>query len=310
MYFKKERPGENPFLKFGKKRKVYRYFFEKGLQMGFEMYLVSGEKKYLGGLKFKNPAKFNGKKFIIENSIIIADAIYDRSGGLKFPSKNISSKVLNNIAFKSICFDKNKMQRIIGKFMPKSFKIKNQSDFDKKVNLFSKKEIVVVKPSTDLGGKGIIIDTPENIFASGLIIKKEYVLQKFVDTSYGIKGLTKGRHDLRIVIVDGKMIYACLRTPRGTNYLANVAQGGEIREIPLNKVPTAVKNYVNRIKIILDKKFGYPVYSVDFGIEKGKPFVFELNDQIGFPSTKMRSYPLFVKALIESLKKIAAKNDS
>lgn len=309
MFFNKKKPEEDPFHDFGGKRLAYYAFFKRGTLVGLDMYLASREKNYLGGLKFKDPLFFTGKKFIKTKGSIVADAIYDRSGGLKFPSKKISAKVLNNIAFKAICFDKNKMQRIIGKFMPKSFKIKNQSDFDKKVNLFSKKEIVVVKPSTGFGGKGIIIDTPENIFASGLIIKKEYVLQKFVDTSYGIKGLTKGRHDLRIVIVDGKMIYACLRTPQGNNYLANVAQGGEIREIPLNKVPTAVKNYVNRIKIILDKKFGYPVYSIDFGIEKGKPFVFELNDQIGFPSTKMRSYPLFIKALIKSLKKIATKND-
>lgn len=309
MFFNKEKLPPDPFEDFDKKRTVYYDFFRCGVAAGFDMFLASREKNYLGGLKFKDPIFFNGKNFEKTKKTIIADAIYDRSGGLKFPSKKISPKVLNSITFKSLCYSKNKMYRHIGDFMPKSFKIKNQKDFENKIKFFPKNELVVIKPSAGLGGKGIIIDTPSHILASNFIIKKESVLQKFVDTSSGIKGITKGRHDLRIVIVNGKIIYACLRTPKNNTYLANVAQGGKIQEIPLSKLSPIIKRCIVKIKKVLDKKFNFPIYSIDFGIEKEKPFVFELNDQIGFPSAYMKSYPLFTKTLIQSLGKLAYKTN-
>lgn len=307
MFFNKEKSEKKPFFGFGEKEAVYFDFFKQGTSSGADMYIASKEKNYQGGLKFKDPLFFDGKKFKKISGIITADAIYDRSGGLKFPSKKISRKVLNNIAFKSLCYSKNKMYETLGEFMPKSFKIKNQKDFEKKIELFSPNEMVVIKPSEGLGGKGIIIDTVSNIIKLKLVIKKETVLQRFVDTSFGIKNITRGRHDLRIVIVFGKIIFASLRTPKEGSLLANVAQGGKIKEISLEKIPTEVKSVVLKIQKNLDKKFDYPIYSIDLGIENTQPFVFELNDQIGFPSKKMKSYKLFNKALIKSLVKIAAR---
>jgi glutathione synthase/RimK-type ligase-like ATP-grasp enzyme len=307
MFFNKEKSEKKPFFGFGEKEAVYFDFFKQGTLAGADMYIASKEKNYRGELKFKDPLFFDGKKFKKISGIIIANAIYDRSGGLKFPSKKISRKVLNNITFKSLCYNKNKMYETLGDFMPKSFKIKNQKDFEKKIKLFSPNEMVVIKPSEGLGGKGIIIDTVSNIIKLKLTITKETVLQKFVDTSFGIRNITRGRHDLRVVIVFGKIIFASLRTPKEGSLLANVAQGGKIKEIPLEKIPAEVKSVVSKIQKILDKKFDYPIYSIDLGIENTKPFVFELNDQIGFPSKKMRSYKLFNEALVKSLQKIAAR---
>ncbi len=305
MFFNKEKSELNPFNGFGDKEVVYFDFFKQGFKADLDMYLASREKNYLGGLKFKNPLYFDGKKFIQQKTGIEADAIYDRSGGLKFPSTEISSKVLNSLAFKSLCYSKNKMYEIIGEFMPKSFKLKNTKDFRQKLNLFSKDEIAVIKPSSGLKGKGIIIDTVFNIKKSNYVINKESVLQKFVNTSYGIKGVVNGIHDLRIVIVSGNIIFASIRTPKKGSLLTNVAQGGKIEELSLKKIPTSVMLTVSKIQKILDKKFNYPIYSIDFGFEKEKPYVFELNDQIGFPSKKMKSYSIFNGALIKSLAKIA-----
>lgn len=307
MFFNKEKSEKNPFASFGDKEDVYFDFFKQGYAAGLDMYLASKEKNYLSGLDFKDPLFFDGKKFKKTVMKIKVDAIYDRSGGLKFPSTAISSKVLNPFSFKSLCYSKNKMYKALSSFMPKSFEIKNQNNFEKKLKLFSKNELVVIKPSSGLGGKGIIIDTASNIKKLNYSIEKETVLQKFVDTSSGIKNIVRGRHDLRVVIVFGKIIFASIRTPKGDGLLANVAQGGKIKELPLEKIPLAVKKNVLKIQKIIDKKFDYPIYSVDFGIENGKPFVFELNDQIGFPSRKMKSYKLFNAALIKSLGKIATK---
>ena len=56
--------------------------------------------------------------------------------GKDLPTKKISKKVLNCLEFKSICYNKNKMHEIIGEFMPKSFRIKNLREFEKKIKLF------------------------------------------------------------------------------------------------------------------------------------------------------------------------------
>lgn len=305
MYFKKERPGKDPFLNFKKKRKVYRYFFQKGKSIGFDMFLASGEKTYLGGLKFENPAYFNGKKFIIQKRVITADAIYDRSGDMSFPPKKIDAKVLNCSTFKIICNDKNLMYSLFGKFMPKSFEIKSQKKFKEALDNFNESSLAVLKPAKGLGGKGIII-AKKNILKDAILEReKTYVLQEFADTSCGIKGIAKEKHDLRVVIVEGKIVLSHVRTPKKGGFLANAAQGGKIKEVALNKIPKDVKIIAKKIQKIIDKKFGFPIYSIDFGITLEGPRVFELNDQIGFPKDSMKNYKKFIIALLKSLKRIS-----
>jgi len=202
MYFHKQKLKSDPFSKFGVKRPVYYYFFRKGKEMGFEMYIASGKENYLGKMRFKDPYIFNGKDFTPAEKTITADAVYDRSGGISFPPKEIDRKVLNRQSFKILCNDKNKMNKLLGDLMPKSFAIKNFYEMEKKLEAFKKNSLVVVKPARGLCGKGIIIDKAPNITKDRLEEKYfPYVLQEFVDTSFGIKNITSGRHDLRIIIV-------------------------------------------------------------------------------------------------------------
>ena len=305
MYFRKERPGADPFLKFGEKRSIYRYFFQKGRELGFDMFLVSGPQSYLGGLRFKNPAFFDGENFILQNKIITADAIYDRSGGVGFPPPEIDTRVLNCSTFKILCNDKNLMYGYFGKFMPKSFEVKNSSDLKKFLKKFNPASLAVLKPANGLGGKNIIINKASNL--SGTILEKEkaYVLQEFIDTSCGIENITKEKHDLRVVVANGKIVFSHLRTPRKGSLLANAAQGGSIREVSLEKIPENVLAIISKMRKLIDKKFNFPIYSIDFGITERGPLVFELNDQIGFPREDMENAKLFVNTLLESLSSLA-----
>lgn len=301
MYFKKERPGNDPFFKFGKKRNVYRYFFEKGRDLGFDMYLASGPEAYRGGLSFNDPAFFNGNEFAKTQGTIIADAIYDRSGGISFPAKEMDGKVLNCSDFKILCNDKNKMYEYFGQFMPKSFELKKTDKFQEVLNGFREDELAVLKPAKGLGGKGIIIDKVSELRKTNLDPGNEYVIQDFIDTSCGIEGLSNGRHDLRVVIVNGKTVLSHIRTPREGSYLANASQGGSIKEVPLEKIPQEIMDVAEKIKTIVDEKFQKPVYSIDFGMTRNGPYVFELNDQIGFPSDDMRNHKSFIDGLLDSL---------
>lgn len=306
MYFRNKKRGGDPFATFGVKRKIYYYFFEFGKQQGFDMFIASGKDGHLGNLKFKNILHYKNGFFAKHAGAVSAAAVLDRSGGLFFPPTGTGKRVLNCLEFKKLCWDKNLTYATIGKFMPKNFEIAGKKDLLKYLKKFDSNSLAVLKPARGMCGKDILIQKPAELSAAGLIPGKKYVLQKFVDTSSGIKGITKGRHDLRIVILEGKPVLAHVRTPKKGSLLANVAQGGKIKEIPIKKIPVKVLKTVKNIQKIIDKKYYYPLYSIDFGLDKkGKPFVFELNDQIGFPREDMRGAKHFTEALVLSLKKRA-----
>jgi len=300
MFFKNKRIAPDPFEKFGKKRSVYHLFFQEGMRRGFEMYIGSGLDSFEKNLTFSNVLRYNGEIFIQEKEKIKVDAVYDRSGGLYFPPKRLD-KVLNKLDFKELCADKNATYLLLKDFMPKNFEIKNQEELQQALKDFSKKEFAVLKPVNDFGGKGIIIGEIGEIAKAKIETGKRYVLQQFIDTSAGIPDVVDGMHDLRIIIVNGKIIMAHVREPKKGSYLANVSAGGSIKEVELSKVPENIIETAEEIKKIIDKKYNQPIYSIDLGVENGRPFVFELNDQIGFPSEEMIGNKQFIFSLLDSL---------
>lgn len=307
MYFRKRKCDKDPFATFGVKRKIYYYFFEFGKRQGFDMFIASGKDGHLGNLKFKNILHYKNGSFAKHAGVVSAATVFDRSGGLFFPPMGTGKHVINCIEFKKLCGDKNLIYAAIGKFMPKNFEIAGRKDLLKYLKKFDSDSLVVLKPARGMCGKDILIKKPVELSRTKLLPGKKYVLQEFVDTSAGIKDIAKSRHDLRVVIVEGKPVLATIRTPKKGSLLANVAQGGKIKEIPLKKIPSRVLKTVKKIQKIIDKKYFFPLYSIDFGVDvDGTPLVFELNDQIGFPRESMRGAKNFIKAMVLSLKKRAS----
>ncbi|NTW46057.1 MAG: hypothetical protein HGB18_03345 [Candidatus Moranbacteria bacterium] len=186
-------------------------------------------------------------------------------------------------------------------FMPKNITIRSKEELRSALDEFDAGDIVVLKPSKGMQGNGILIGPASEIALSTLEPEKEYSLQEFVDTSKGIPGVIDGRHDLRIIIVEGQIVLCHVRTPKEGSFLANVAQGGSIREVPLKEIPAFILDRVSEIQESIDTEFDLPLYSIDFGVAGGKtPFVFELNDQIGFPSEDM-DYEEFIRRTLKSL---------
>jgi glutathione synthase/RimK-type ligase-like ATP-grasp enzyme len=295
---------KDPFSTFGIKRSVYHDFFRLGIERGFDMYIASGKENYSEKMIFSNAYQYNGKFFEPTLETLKMDAVFDRSGGMSFPPENISHKVLNDIYFKRLCNNKNETRKLIGDFMPKSEKIENKSELLEQLEIFSKSSLMVLKPAKGMCGKGIVIDNPGKIAEENIKEGNEYILQEFVDTSKGILGIIDGYHDLRIVIVNGRIVLSHVRTPKEGSLLANVAQGGSIKEIPIKDIPEFIIGAVKKIQILIDEKFDYPLYSIDLGIQNGKEvFIFELNDQIGFPSEQMKAKEIFLENIMDSLEK-------
>jgi glutathione synthase/RimK-type ligase-like ATP-grasp enzyme len=305
MYFHKRPMSADPFTTFGKKRAVYHDFFRRGTALGFDMFIASGKEHYRHPLTFENAYRYDMGHFV-EYGPIEADAVYDRSGGMTFPPETIGMKTLNSIAFKRLCNDKNAMERVLGKFMPKNFPVMDQESLSAGIRSLGACPLAVLKPAKGMQGKGIVIDSPTNLSTITLEEGVGYCLQEFIDTSKGIPGIVSGYHDLRIIIVDGEIVLCHVRTPKEGSLLANVAQGGSIREVPLEIIPAVILRRVADIQARIDKQFDFPIYSIDFGIQNAVPFVFELNDQIGFPSEEMHHEP-FLTNLIQSLWKRAQR---
>lgn len=303
MYFNKRKMATDPFSDLGKKRDVYHYFFKKGRRMGFDMYAASGKENYLGDLCFKDAFRYDGKKFKHTIETIKASAVYDRNGSMSFPNKEIGPYTLNCIEFKKLCNNKNLTKKVIGQFMPTSFAIKNQDSLIRKLKNFKNDALAVLKPAKGMCGKNIVIDYPNNLRKINLEKNTEYVLQEFVDTSGGISKIINKKHDLRIVLVNGKIVLAHVRTPKKGSLLANVAQGGRLKEVPLNKIPRKIIEVTRKINSLINKRYLSPVYSIDFGIGPERPYVFELNDQIGFPAKNMKNAKNFIDAVLLSLAK-------
>lgn len=303
LYYGEKVGSSDPFKHWEKKRSVYHDLFIRGIERGFEMYFVPKVEYYSGGLTFKNPWKYSVTTHLFHptQEVITADAIYDRSGKFYFSDKETRSKVLNCANFKALCADKNHTYDLLKDFMPQSVTIKNQDALRASLQNFEAESLLALKPAQGFGGQGIIIAHPDTLKNATLLSNTDYVLQQFIDTSEGIPGITKSHHDLRIIIVNGNIVLAHVRTPREGSFIANVAQGGSISEVALDALPSSILSTVQKIQKIIDKEFNYPLYSIDLGVTKEKVYVFELNAQIGFPQNNMRNSKKFIDGILDSL---------
>ncbi|MCX6762873.1 MAG: hypothetical protein NT093_03800 [Candidatus Moranbacteria bacterium] len=313
MFFGKEPAfGKDPLGDKGGKKAVYYYFFQRGSKLGFDMYLAMGRKKYLGGLKFDRPLFFNPakEKFEIFSQVVRADAVLDKSGGTEFPPSEIDDKVLDNRKFKLICWNKILMYKYLDRFSPSSYGLKSLGEMKKSLKFFKENELAVLKPARGLKGKDVQIDYPSKLLQTKNIdYRRGWVLQKFVDTSAGITGLIRGKHDLRIAVANGEIVFSHIRQPMSAGNVANVAQGGSIKEISIDKIPKRILIQAKKLQKRIDADFDKPLYSMDFGVQDEKPFVFEINDIIGFPSEKMKCYKKFIDSVLESLLIRAMRNN-
>ena len=300
LCFSAQLEGVSPLGHIDAKRPVYLRLLQLCQKKGWETYVLT-RRTYLGKGVFNGVWKYADGKFVIQKGKIKMDFVYDRSGGIKFPPENDFLRVVNIRDFKVFSWDKWVAYRQMKAYMPKTFWVGETVNIPKILPKIST-DFVVIKPYNGLKGIGIYIGPKEEYEAFSFPENyPKYIAQEFVDTSGGIPGLVSGMHDLRVVIINSKIVWSHIRTPLEGEYEANVARGGELRELSLNKIPASVGETVNKIAADFYKKFDNPIYSLDFGIGPGgKPYIFEINDQIGFPRWEMANRDNFLKELVEN----------
>lgn len=307
VYFTKKEVAADPYAHIPERREIYWAIFREGRARGLDMYLGVKPTIHHGGMEFENVLFFTGERFELKEARVLFDAIYDRSPRKNFPSPDIDKKTLNSLAFKNLANNKDKTYELLQKFMPKTFAISSPEDFLEALSHFDKEEMAVFKPVDSFGGKGITITEAKNLSPALVAPNKKYILQKFVNTENGVPGITTLRHDLRVVIINGKPTMLQVRTPKPGGMLANMSQGGDAQEFPYKKTPISIQTIVNEVHSLIDKNFSFPMYSIDFGIDAdGTPYIFEINDQIGLKTITGENKKVFCKNLLDSLEKKAS----
>jgi len=304
VVFSREFSGNDPLGHIGVKLPVYLRLLELCRRQGWEVYVLT-RKTYKGNGIFAGSWKFDNGRFRRAVEPVKIDLVYDRSAGVKFPPVNDASVIwVNRLDFKILAWDKWKAYRQIGKYMPKTFWVKKESDL---VDILPKikTEWVVLKPYNGLKGFGVFIGPKEK--AAEFKFEKRYkyyIAQEFVDTSAGIANVTPGMHDLRVAIVNAKAVWSHVRVPEKGSFTANAAQGGILTEVDYSQVPESIKKIVGEITEKFFIGYDNPAYSLDFGIGKdGIPKIFEINDQIGFPKWEMKQRDVFLRELVYNFAK-------
>lgn len=297
--FSKELQGSSPLSHIIEKLPVYIRFLELMEGAGWKTYILT-RKTYKGQGVFDGGWLYRNSKFSLVKDILKIDLVYDRTGGIAFPIEGDTLTVVNRRDFKILAWDKWATFREIGEYMPQTIFIENEKDLPQILPQI-KSEMIVLKPFNGLKGFGIFIGKKEDAINFKFDKKySRYIAQEFVDTGEGICGITPGIHDLRIVIVNGKPVWCHVRVPAKGKLLANAAQGGTLTEVDFGKVPVSIQNVVSKVSNIFSTKYDNPVYSLDFGIGRsGVPYIFEINDQMGFPKWEMKSRDKFLSGLID-----------
>ncbi len=231
---------------------------------------------FKNGWVFRNGSWKKVKKF--KPDLVFDKGPSDLSEILKTRVLEKYFSVINNLDLTLLLDNKLYSYFIFPSLFAKTSVVSNQHELKRALKLIRGHKVVFKFPIGS-GGFGVKILSRKQ--ANQLKIRKQVLVQEFIDTSKGYKNLVKGVHDLRVFVINGRIIYAYFRLAKKGSFLSNIHQGGVMINIKNNQVPASVKKLIRRIDKRL--KIFYPrILGIDFFFDsKGKPYLVELNTKPG-----------------------------
>lgn len=269
-----------------KSLKSYSIFARRARKHGLNIFMADYREYRKGGILRKAWGYDKGKWQKIASQEI--DLIYSRFNRAMFEDHKKKEyveklkylmwedlRVINHPLLEEFCWDKHLVSELFPESAPKTFLVNTKSGL-KTVLSDIKTEKVVLKPRYGTLGKDVLIvdknDLPKNI-------KKNTLVQEWIDTSNGIKRVMKKSHDLRIIVVNGEIDHAHIRIPKKGKLAANLALGGRKKFITNGQIPKKVRAVVKKVDRLF-KNYKPRIYSIDFLIdEKQRPYIVECNSQ-------------------------------
>ncbi|MFH0804686.1 MAG: hypothetical protein V1916_00635 [Patescibacteria group bacterium] len=251
----------------------------------FAIYYVRNRRRYLGRGVFAEGYVFRGSQFVPYPHRIYAAVVYNKTGLRVNGGRDW--RAVNPWSIYRITSNKFRSYQLFREYMKPTFRVRSPAEVRAAVAQV-RTAWAVYKPIRGAEGKGIIIRPKLSILPR--LKKINGIIQEFIDTSDGVPGICRTLHDLRILIMSGRVVQTYVRIPKVGSYLANVARGGHLKEITLRQVPSAALRIARAIDRDHFRQYGPRVYAIDFGFERGKPYLFEINAQPGLPYKSWRRY--------------------
>jgi glutathione synthase/RimK-type ligase-like ATP-grasp enzyme len=258
---------------------VFEELFSFGLKRGVLFFLAPISLFDVRRRVFSKALSYENGKWVWRKSVV-PDEVFDRSrfgiskerqGKRKLIAR--SFPFINSLELNELLTNKWKSYCSFKKYFPKTILIRDR-DESKKISQLGT-ERIVLKPIKGARGRGVLVIERNKLSFSTV----PFLCQEFIDSKGGMMGIVGGRHDLRILVANGKPFYAILRVPAKGKLIANLSQGGKERKISFAKIPREVKSISTEIAREL-LRYGKSFYSIDFIFKDKKiPLVVELNSR-------------------------------
>jgi len=286
--------------------RVYResYFdFFKIAERYFSIFVVRGVRLYRGRGTFDNGYRYAHGAFSRWRTPITARVVFDKDGERCLPDQGRDWTVVNHPRLARLLHRKERTHEVFHRYMKAMYRVYTRRGCLRALARLAGC-MAVFKPVDQVGGRGVVIAS--KIMLLRKLRSYDGLIEEFIDTSGGIPGLTPSYHDLRVVILDGKIIETYIRVPKPGSLISNFARGGTCHYYPLSKIPRKVREIAARV----DRdfvEFGHRVYSIDFGFEGDTPYIIEMNEQPGLPFREhgMANYRRWHRSLLAVLRKAA-----
>lgn len=286
--FKYARPSERQF------RESYQELEKKLSENGFDVYFTEISSLTEEGTVAKayalRPTATDTLEFELASGVVTPDIIINRRKDelynhpaydiLAASSKVINDKEIARLGSKSVSHSR------LAAFLPETMLVDgtNHNRAEAVQAALEQFGTVVIKPVRESGGAGIVVTSDENQALGAIADGRQYVLQKFIETNAGVKGIADGRHDVRLYIISSSIVAGAVRRPKGGDLLSNTAMGGSITFLAKSELPQNLLDFAGTII----PKLQLPVasfVSLDFFYGSGRWYLIEVNDQPGVPAT-------------------------
>jgi glutathione synthase/RimK-type ligase-like ATP-grasp enzyme len=256
-------------------RESYRELAEALHRKGAEFYVLRGVETYLGDNLFSSGWRFTGKGYERTDDFVNTDLIYNKGSKLV---ADAHAKVINNPALDAVCRDKMRSCALFPDLFPRTVLARAKEEALDAVNA-AKTDLLVLKPADGWGGKKVWIGPKAD--AHEYFEPYPVMVQEFIDTSGGIPGITEGKHDFRMIMRNDRVLLTYARMPPDGKFVSNVAQGGSVKHVPMDKRPQGALDLAAKVDLEFSK-FGDRLYCIDCGLDRdGSWKIIELNDQPG-----------------------------
>jgi len=280
---------------------IYKEIISSIESRNIRVFIVRG-KSYKGNGRFAKGWYFVNGILRPSSGKVRADLIFNRDDKNTIPRID-DCRVINHPDFDELCVDKLKTFFSFPDISPKTAAVHSFGSYRACIRGWGIRDdaLVVLKKNFGTEGRGIFILPAREVMKSLYDDWSDILLQEFLDSSVGIPGIVRGLHDLRVTVINGMPINSFLRVPKQGSYLANVAQGGTGRSIPLARIPKAAIQLVTRINKEVEKYFP-AIYAIDFVRTTSGYKLIELNSRPGVQHPDWSSsYKTFNRALIRML---------